>query len=60
MGNRPSLYEDIKKLGKIVLITYIEIGERKAQKGNPEEIMKIYQKIKSDPEMSLVFIGPTE
>lgn len=61
MGDKGNIFEDIEGFGPIVLIEYIEDGERKTEKGSPEKIIEIYKKIKANPEtMKLEFIGPTE
>lgn len=60
MGDRINVYDHIRELGEAV-IEYIQDGERKAEKGDAEKIIKIYNEIKANPKtMQLEFIGPTE
>lgn len=60
MGNKINIYDHIRSLGRAV-IEYIENNQRKAEKGDPEKIIEIYNKIQANPKtMKLEFIGPTD
>jgi len=59
MGHKTNIFDHIRKMD-YGLITYIENGERKQEKGDAEKLEKIYQKIYRKKNMQFVSIELTE